>query len=45
MDNQKNNFYTIDDDLIPRALNHHQWYKNYFSDYPTNRKAIFPFLF
>ena len=31
--------------LIPRALNHHQWYKNYFSDYPTNRKAIFPFLF
>ena len=31
--------------LIPRALNHHQWYKNYFSDYPTNRKAVFPFLF
>ena len=31
--------------LIPRSLNHHQWYKNYFSDYPTNRKAVFPFLF
>lgn len=31
--------------LIPRALNHHQWYKQYFPNYPKNRKAIFPFLF
>jgi len=31
--------------LIPRALNHHQWYKQYFSNYPKNRKAVFPFLF
>ena len=31
--------------LIPRALNHHQWYKNNFSNYPSDRKAVFPFLF
>ena len=31
--------------LIPRALNHHQWYKQYFANYPTRRKAVFPFLF
>ena len=31
--------------LIPRALNHHQWYKQYFSNYPTSRKAVFPFIF
>ncbi|HJN54440.1 MAG TPA: DUF1295 domain-containing protein [Flavobacteriaceae bacterium] len=31
--------------LIPRALNHHQWYKQHFSNYPTNRKAVFPFIF
>ena len=30
--------------LIPRALDHHKWYKNEFSEYPTNRKAVFPFL-
>jgi hypothetical protein len=28
--------------LLPRALQHHQWYKNNFSRYPADRKAIFP---
>ncbi len=28
--------------LIPRALDHHKWYKQYFPDYPENRKAIYP---
>ena len=31
--------------LVPRALDHHKWYKGYFSDYPEKRKAVFPFLF
>ena len=30
--------------LIPRALSHHKWYKQQFSDYPLQRKAIFPFV-
>ncbi|MTI33086.1 DUF1295 domain-containing protein [Xanthovirga aplysinae] len=30
--------------LIPRTLDHHRWYKNNFSDYPANRKAVIPFL-
>jgi hypothetical protein len=30
--------------LIPRALDHHRWYKRNFPDYPGNRRAIFPFL-
>jgi 3-oxo-5-alpha-steroid 4-dehydrogenase 1 len=28
--------------LIPRAIDHHKWYQKYFSDYPVNRKALFP---
>ena len=28
--------------LIPRALASHKWYKQYFVDYPQNRKALFP---
>lgn len=28
--------------LIPRSLSHHRWYKNYFTDYPKNRKALIP---
>jgi 3-oxo-5-alpha-steroid 4-dehydrogenase 1 len=28
--------------LVPRALDHHQWYRQYFSGYPVNRKAVFP---
>lgn len=30
--------------LLPRALDHHRWYKTNFEDYPENRKAIFPFI-
>jgi len=30
--------------LIPRALDHHRWYKNKFPDYPEERKAVFPFV-
>ena len=28
--------------LFPRALAHHKWYQEKFSDYPENRKAIIP---
>lgn len=31
--------------LIPRAMAHHKWYKNKFTDYPAERKAIVPLLF
>lgn len=31
--------------LVPRAKNHHDWYKKQFPDYPAERKVIFPFLF
>lgn len=30
--------------LLPRAIDHHRWYKKTFADYPKNRKAIIPFL-
>lgn len=30
--------------LLPRALDHHKWYKGHFDDYPKNRKAVIPFL-
>ena len=30
--------------LIPRSLNHHEWYLSNFKDYPKNRKAIIPFI-
>ncbi|HWB63744.1 MAG TPA: 3-oxo-5-alpha-steroid 4-dehydrogenase, partial [Chitinophagales bacterium] len=30
--------------LVPRALDHHKWYKQKFTDYPTQRKAVIPFL-
>ena len=30
--------------LIPRAISHHQWYRNRFSDYPKERKALIPYL-
>lgn len=30
--------------LIPRALSHHKWYHQKFSNYPTERKAIIPFI-
>ncbi len=31
--------------LVPRAKNHHDWYLNQFSNYPKNRKIVFPFIF
>ncbi|NCX34980.1 MAG: hypothetical protein EBX23_06415, partial [Proteobacteria bacterium] len=27
---------------FPRALAHHKWYQEKFSDYPKSRKAIIP---
>jgi len=30
--------------LIPRAIDHHRWYKRRFDDYPKERKAVIPFL-
>lgn len=30
--------------LLPRALDHHKWYKEKFDDYPQERKAVIPFL-
>ena len=30
--------------LVPRALNHHEWYKEYFDNYPKNRKAVIPYI-
>lgn len=30
--------------LLPRALWHHKWYKQRFMEYPTGRKALFPFI-
>lgn len=31
--------------LIPRARNHHNWYKKNFPDYPPDRKIVIPFVF
>ncbi len=30
--------------LVPRAIDHHKWYKTEFAEYPSKRKALFPFL-
>jgi hypothetical protein len=30
--------------LVPRALDHHRWYRQHFTNYPKNRKAVIPFL-
>ncbi len=30
--------------LMPRALHHHQWYKQSFPEYPPERKALLPFI-
>jgi 3-oxo-5-alpha-steroid 4-dehydrogenase 1 len=30
--------------LVPRALSHHRWYREQFSDYPAERKAIIPLV-
>jgi 3-oxo-5-alpha-steroid 4-dehydrogenase 1 len=31
--------------LVPRAIAHHKFYLQKFSDYPKERKAVFPFLY
>ena len=30
--------------LAPRAISHHKWYKDNFSDYPSDRKALIPWI-
>ena len=30
--------------LVPRALDHHRWYREKFPDYPAERKAVIPFI-
>ncbi len=30
--------------LLPRARDHHRWYRREFPDYPSDRKAVIPFL-
>ena len=30
--------------LIPRAASNHKWYKKNFNDYPSERKAVIPFI-
>ncbi|PLX08095.1 MAG: hypothetical protein C0598_12580 [Marinilabiliales bacterium] len=30
--------------LVPRALDHHRWYKRRFENYPEKRKAVFPYV-
>jgi 3-oxo-5-alpha-steroid 4-dehydrogenase 1 len=30
--------------LIPRGVAHHAWYQATFDNYPSNRKAVIPFL-
>lgn len=30
--------------LFPRAVASHQWYKSHFQEYPSERKAIIPFI-
>jgi len=30
--------------LMPRALNHHAWYRKQFPDYPEERKAVIPLI-
>ncbi|MDX9720082.1 MAG: DUF1295 domain-containing protein [Myxococcota bacterium] len=36
-------FYTFAN-LFPRALSNHRWYQEKFADYPSERKAVIPFL-
>lgn len=30
--------------LVPRAIQHHHWYKEKFTNYPQERKAVIPYL-
>jgi len=31
--------------LVPRAQTNHQWYREKFNDYPSERKAVIPFVY
>ena len=31
--------------LVPRAKNHWDWSRAHFSDFPTDRKVVFPFIY
>jgi hypothetical protein len=37
-------FWTVAN-LLPRAISNHKWYKKEFPEYPSERKAIIPYLF
>jgi protein-S-isoprenylcysteine O-methyltransferase Ste14 len=30
--------------LVPRAITHHRWYREHFTDYPASRRALIPFI-
>lgn len=30
--------------LLPRAVSHHRWYREKFTDYPAERRAVIPYL-
>jgi len=30
--------------LLPRGIEHHKWYHTQFTDYPSSRKAVLPYL-
>ncbi len=30
--------------LVPRARNHHRWYRATFADYPRERRALVPYV-
>ncbi len=30
--------------LVPRAITHHRWYREQFPDYPSERRAVFPYV-
>jgi len=36
--------FTTFNNLIPSALSHHEWYLQKFDDYPSERRAVFPFV-
>ena len=31
--------------LLPRARSHHRWYRERFAEYPSERRAMIPFVF
>ncbi|MDA3930193.1 MAG: hypothetical protein PF541_14685 [Prolixibacteraceae bacterium] len=37
-------FNLVNRSINSRALDHHKWYKQNFTAYPENRKAILPFV-